>query len=153
MKVVEINLNALNLHAHEAEALGGQTIARVQVALVPLLANKTSPVIVGDSVEAITKGNASRGRSTVRMVVSRIDVGMIVEVLLHVNNIILLGGKNGSNEVGVGCLVTRNFVVVDDSRKSSDVVGKEVEVSSGLSHGETTKSEGGGKEPTGHGAD
>lgn len=134
MKVVKINLNALNLHAHEAETLGSQTIARVQVALVPLLADKTSPVIVGDSVETIAKRNAPRGRSTVRMVISRIDVGMVVEVLLHMNNIILLSGKNGTNEVGVGSLVTRNLVVVDDSRKSSDVVGKEVEVSSSLSY-------------------
>lgn len=134
MKVVKINLDALNLHAHEAETLGGQTIARVQVALVPLLADKASPVIVGDSVETIAKRNAPRGRSTVRMVVSRIDVGMVIEVLLHMNNIILLSGKNGANEVGVGSLVTRNLVVIDDSRKSSDVVGKEVEVSSSLSY-------------------
>jgi len=129
VEVVKIDLNTADLHAHEAETLGGQTISRVQVTLVPLLASEASPWVVGNSVESITEGNTAGSRSALRVVVSGVDVGVVVEVLLHMNNVVFLDSKSGTDEVGVGSLVTGNIVAVENVWQTSHVVGEEVELS------------------------
>ncbi|KAI6765836.1 hypothetical protein HG530_006906 [Fusarium avenaceum] len=94
MQIVKVNFSSLDVDAHEAEALRCQAIARVQVALVPLLAGESSPGIVGHGVQAISKWYTARGWCTVGMVVGRV--------------------YNGADQVCVGSLVARDLVVVDD---------------------------------------
>ena len=142
MEVVKIDLNIANLHAHEAETLGGQTVSRVQVALVPLLASEASPWVIGNSIEAITERNTARSRSALRMVVSRVDVGVVVEVLLHMNNVISTGSKSSADKVGVGALVTGNIIAVENVWQTSHVVGEKVELSGLLAKTEAAEGQG-----------
>lgn len=114
MQIVKVNFSSLDVDAHEAEALRCQAIARVQVALVPLLAGESSPGIVGHGVQAISKWYTARGWCTVRMVVGRVYVRVKVEVFLEMNDIISLGSQNGADQVCVGSLVARDLVVVND---------------------------------------
>jgi len=55
------------------------------------------------------------------MVVGLVDGSMVVEVLLHVDDIITVLRKQAADQLRVVGLVTRNFVSLQDLRKTSDV--------------------------------
>jgi hypothetical protein len=136
VKVVQINLDARgNRDAHVRETLGREAIARVQVALVPLDLLEGRPRIIGDSVQTRTKGHASGSGRTMRVVIRLINVGVEVEVLLEVHDVKGTLGELAANEPGIGGLVAWDIVVVEDGRKTSDVVGEEAEGSGGLGSG------------------
>lgn len=150
MKVVEINFDSANSHAHEAEAFGSEAVSRVQVAFVPLLAAEGGPWVVGHSVETISERHTARSGSSLRVVVSCVDVGVVVEIFLHVHNVESLSGKSSTDQVGVGLLVTRNIIAIDDFWKTCYVVGKKVELSGLLAKTEATQSQSRDKELAGN---
>lgn len=70
------------------------------------------------------------------MSVGLVDVGMIVEVLLDMNNIVTLSAQRSSNESRVCRLISWNFVVVEECRQTGNVVSEDVELSRVLGNSE-----------------
>lgn len=85
MDVIKVNVDPVcRIPAHESESLGSQAIRpRCIGALVPLHAREIDPVIVGDRVQTASDRCTTRSRSPVGMVIGFIDIGVIVEILVH----------------------------------------------------------------------
>lgn len=84
-------------------------------ACVPLDSLEACERIVAQSVQAAAKWYSSASSRPVRVVVVRIEGSMVVEVLLNVDNGDVVFGKQLPNASGVGLLVSRNVVAVQES--------------------------------------
>lgn len=69
----------------EREALRRQTVR--SVALIPVDALKVREVEVGERIHAVADAHAAACRCAIRMHIRRIQACMIVEVLLHMDDI------------------------------------------------------------------
>lgn len=76
---------------------------------------------------------------------------MIVEVLLHVDDIKVVGGKVGPDKARVGLLVARLVVGLENFREAGDVEGEDAEGAGIL--GRCCCRRGPGEEPEGRGGD
>lgn len=127
VEVVQVNRNSANVGRHKGEALGRQAVSRVQVALVPLDPLQSGPLIIRDRVQPAAEGHAAGCGGAVGVVVGLVDVGVIVEVLLQVDDIVSPAGQLLADEVRVDALIPGDAVVVEDGREAGDVVGEEGE--------------------------
>jgi hypothetical protein len=137
VEVIKIDHHAI-IHdgSHEGESLGSETIrSRGIRAGVPLHAGEVNPVEVGDRVETGTEERTSRSGCAVWMIIRGIDTGMVIEILrfaltikviwvfwipmsthlLHVDHIIIILGKVGTDGRSVGGLVSWHVVAIEDS--------------------------------------
>jgi hypothetical protein len=99
VQVVHINVSTLRHGpSHKSKALRSQAVRTRSIgASVPLDTLVVDPVVVGDCVEAAANGYATRSSSPLRVVVGRVDGCMVIEVFLHMDEIVVVLGKVGAN--------------------------------------------------------
>jgi hypothetical protein len=85
MKIVNINVDSTGwIPAHEGEALWSKTIIlRCVGTCVPLRACKVNPVVVGNGVQTTSNTGTTRSRGSVGVIISVVNVGMVVEILIE----------------------------------------------------------------------
>lgn len=127
MGVVEVNLGSANIDAHEGESLGGEAISLIDPTELPGDAVQTSPLEVGERIQARPRNNIARGHRPVGMVVLGIYLGVVAEIFLYVDDIVCCLGKETANSTGIGGLVPRHAVVTQPVRETSYVEGQEAE--------------------------
>lgn len=95
VQVVYINEDALtDLCSHKSESLRCQAIRPARIATdFPLCPLKVYPIKDGQCVQSASKGYSATGSSAERMVVIRIQSGMVIEVFLDMNNGKVVLGK------------------------------------------------------------
>lgn len=139
MGVVEVNLGPANIDAHEGESLGREAIGFIDPTKLPGDAVQTSPLEVGERIQARTRENIARGHRPVGMVVLGIYLGVVAEIFLDVDNIVCCLGKETANSTSIGGLVPRHAVVAQPVRETSYVEGQEAEGSRRLGEGEPSE--------------
>lgn len=104
--------------------------------------------MIGHSVEARAERNTARSRGAVGVLIRFVNVCMVVEVLLfalvhgacelkqlnyllHINDIVIVLRKVGTDESRIRCLVTRNLIALEDVRQTSDIDGEEAKGTAG----------------------
>jgi hypothetical protein len=82
MEVVEVNVNSFRHDGtHEGEAFRGQAVGSRRIGTcIPLDTGKINPVKVGESVQATAHKSSSGSSSAIRVRISCINVGVIVEI-------------------------------------------------------------------------
>lgn len=83
MQIVHVNPNSIGyLHTHKCETFGSQTISPRRIgAILPFRAGKINPGKVAEGVHSGTNACSSSGRSSVRVSVGGVDIGMVIEIL------------------------------------------------------------------------
>lgn len=126
VEVVDVDIHALGrIPAHEREALRRQTIrARSIRADFPLNTDKIDPVPSRHSIHTASERHSAGSSSAEGMVIGLVDRGVVVEVFLHVDNVVAILREVLAYLSGVVGFVAGHVVSLKDLRETGDVVGE-----------------------------
>lgn len=88
---------------------------------IPLDPLQVSERKVAQGVQSTAEGHTSTCRGPVRMLVIGVKRGVVVEVLLHMNEVDVVLGQQLTNACSVVGLVSRNVIPVDDLWQSGNI--------------------------------
>lgn len=116
MKIINININALGrIPPHICKTLGRQTIrARSIRANIPLDTGIVDPVTRRNAIQPTAKRHTSRSRRPERVIVGLVDGRVVVEVLLHVDEVVAILREVAADLPGVFGLVAWDVVALKD---------------------------------------
>jgi hypothetical protein len=126
MYIEDIDVNTLRrVPSHESEPLRSQTVSPRSVgASRPLDTFKVDPAVVGERVQATSKRHTARSSSALGVVVGLIDGRVVVEVFLHMDEVVTQLREFAADLPGIVGLVAGNVVALQDLREAGYVVGQ-----------------------------
>jgi hypothetical protein len=126
MNIEHINVNPLRrVPSHESEPLRSQAVSPGSVgASRPLDAFKVDPAVVGQRVQAAAKRHSTGSGSSLGVVVGLIDGRVVVEVLLHMDEVVAQLCEFAADLPGIVGLVAGNVIALQDLRETGYVVGQ-----------------------------
>jgi hypothetical protein len=136
--VVEVDEDALGQpDPRERKALGRKAVGAG--AVVPLHPLEVVERVVREGVEPVAEGHTATGRRAVRVVVARVQRRVVVEVLLHVDDVVR--PETRGEQRGVHLRVPG----AQQLREARDVVREDVEAAGGGGGGSGGGRDGGGE--------
>lgn len=119
---------------HEREAFRRPAVIPGRVrALIPLDAREIDPVVVRERVQTRADWDTAAGCRAVWVAVVLVQGGVVVEVLLHMDDIETARGELGADQGRVVRLVAALVVALEELGQTSNVEGQSTERAAGSS--------------------